>query len=95
MTTNHSHLQAVVFDWAGTIIDFGSCAPMGAFVELFRKFDIELSIDDARGPMGMAKWDHIQALGRLPHVAAQWQARHRPGLRPTPTSTGSTRSSRR
>jgi len=73
----HPHkLSAVVFDWAGTIIDFGSCAPMGAFVKLFRQFEIDLSIEDARGPMGMAKWDHIQALGRLPHVAAQWHKRH-------------------
>jgi phosphonoacetaldehyde hydrolase len=77
MTSKYAHLQAVVFDWAGTIIDFGSCAPMGAFVELFRKFDIDLSIEDARGPMGMAKWDHILALSRLPHVAAQWEARFR------------------
>ena len=77
MTANSpQRLSAVVFDWAGTIIDFGSCAPMGAFVKLFRQFQIDISIDDARGPMGMAKWDHIQALGKLPHVAAQWQARH-------------------
>ena len=69
-------LSAVVFDWAGTIIDFGSCAPMGAFVRLFEKFGIDLTIDEARGPMGMAKWDHIQALGTLPRIAAQWQAKH-------------------
>ncbi|QPF74636.1 phosphonoacetaldehyde hydrolase [Roseateles sp. DAIF2] len=74
--TNNNQLQAVVFDWAGTILDFGSCAPMGAFVRLFQQFGIELTISQARGPMGMAKWDHIQALGRLPEVAAQWQARH-------------------
>src|SRR5690348_10120707 len=77
MTAAHPRkLSAVVFDWAGTIIDFGSCAPMGAFVKLFRQFEIDISIDDARGPMGMAKWDHIQALGRLPRVAAQWQKRY-------------------
>jgi len=76
MTEHPKKLAAVVFDWAGTIIDFGSCAPMGAFVQLFRQFEIDISIDDARGPMGMAKWDHIQALGRLPHVAAQWEARY-------------------
>jgi len=69
-------VQAVVFDWAGTILDFGSCAPMGAFVKLFERFDIELSIAEARGPMGMAKWDHIKTLGMLPRVAAQWQERH-------------------
>ena len=76
MTNEHPQLTAVVFDWAGTILDFGSCAPMGAFVRLFEKFGIELSIEEARGPMGMAKWDHIHALGALPHIAAQWAAVH-------------------
>lgn len=75
MNTPHQ-LQAVVFDWAGTIIDFGSCAPMGAFVRLFERFGIDLSIAEARGPMGMAKWDHIQALSRLPRISAQWEAKH-------------------
>lgn len=73
---NHSQLQAVVFDWAGTILDFGSCAPMGAFVKLFEQFGIEITIAEARGPMGMAKWDHIKALGSQPRIAAQWEAKH-------------------
>lgn len=76
MTTTASRLGAVVFDWAGTILDFGSCAPMGAFVRLFEKFNITLTIDEARGPMGVAKWDHIKALGILPSVAAQWEKRY-------------------
>lgn len=76
-------LSAVVFDWAGTLLDFGSCAPMGAFVRLFEEFGITISIEQARGPMGMAKWDHIQALGRLPEVATQWQARYGQPLRDT------------
>ena len=76
MTTTNSRLSAVVFDWAGTILDFGSCAPMGAFVRLFEQFDVALTIDEARGPMGVAKWDHIKALGTLPGIAAQWQQRY-------------------
>ena len=76
MSKTPHQLTAVVFDWAGTILDFGSCAPMGAFVRLFEKYGITLTIDEARGPMGMAKWDHIKALGTLPGVAAQWQARY-------------------
>ncbi len=71
-----STLKAVVFDWAGTLIDFGSQAPMGAFVALFARHGVAITIDDARAPMGLPKWDHIRALGRLPHVAAQWQAAH-------------------
>lgn len=73
---NHQ-LSAVVFDWAGTIIDFGSSAPMGAFVRLFEKYQITLTVAEARGPMGMAKWDHIHALGNLPSVRSQWQARYK------------------
>ncbi len=73
MTASNAPLQAVVFDWAGTVLDFGSCAPMGAFVRLFERFGIDITIAEARGPMGMAKWDHIKAVGSLPRVAAQWQ----------------------
>ena len=76
MTPAPQKLTAVIFDWAGTILDFGSCAPMGAFVALFAKFDIVLTVAQARGPMGMAKWDHIKALGALPDIAAQWHQRH-------------------
>ena len=32
------HLKAVVFDWAGTMVDHGSLAPMGVFVEVFSEF---------------------------------------------------------
>lgn len=70
-----SELKAAIFDWAGTMIDFGSRAPMGAFVEVFGEFGITISIADARGPMGLPKLEHIKALGRLPHVAEQWRAR--------------------
>lgn len=69
-------LRGVIFDWAGTIIDFGSQAPMAAFVELFRRHGVEISIEDARGPMGLPKWLHIQTLGELPHVMAQWAQVH-------------------
>lgn len=69
-------LKAVVLDWAGTVLDHGSRAPMGAFVEVFRRFGVEITVDEARGPMGMAKWDHIRALGALPRVNAAWRAAH-------------------
>lgn len=69
-------LQAVVFDWAGTVIDFGSQAPMGAFVELFARHGVAISIAEARGPMGLPKWHHIQALGQQPRIAAAWLHAH-------------------
>ncbi len=69
-------VQAVILDWAGTVVDHGSRAPMGAFVRAFAQFGVPISIADARGPMGMAKWDHIRALGRIPAVAAAWRAKY-------------------
>ena len=66
-------IQAVVFDWAGTIVDFGSLAPMGAFVRLFARHGVSISIAQARVPMGLPKLAHIEALGAMPEVAAQWQ----------------------
>lgn len=69
-------LSAVVFDWAGTVIDFGSHAPMGAFVKLFQRHGVAITIAEARVPMGLPKWDHIQALGRLPRIAQAWADVH-------------------
>ena len=66
-------IRAVVFDWAGTIVDFGSLAPMGAFVRLFANHGITISIAQARVPMGLPKLAHIEALGAMPEIAAQWQ----------------------
>lgn len=66
--------RAVVFDWAGTMVDFGSFAPMGAFVRAFASFGVEVDIADARKPMGARKWDHIAAMLAEPHIAARWQA---------------------
>ena len=69
-------LQAVIFDWAGTILDHGSRAPMGAFVKAFAAFGVDISIADARGPMGMAKRDHIRMVGQAPAVAAAWTQKY-------------------
>jgi len=60
----------------GTVIDYGSLAPMGAFVETFGEFGVTISIDEARGPMGMAKRPHIAAIMALPRIAEAWTKRH-------------------
>ena len=67
-----SRVKAVVFDWAGTMVDFGSFAPMGVFVETFKQFGIEVSVEEARGPMGMPKRDHIAAMIRSDRIADAW-----------------------
>lgn len=67
-------IKAVILDWAGTTVDFGSRAPMGVFVKVFERFGVELTIEEARVPMGLPKRDHIRALLDMPRVAEGWRA---------------------
>ncbi|MFI8480267.1 phosphonoacetaldehyde hydrolase [Pseudomonas sp. NPDC078700] len=68
-------LHAVILDWAGTVVDFGSFAPTKIFVDAFASFDLQISLEEARGPMGMGKWDHIRTLCNQPQIAERYQKR--------------------
>lgn len=72
---HYQHLEALILDWAGTVVDFGSFAPTRVLLDVFASIGVPVTLAEARVPMGLAKWDHIQALGRLPGVAERWQAR--------------------
>ncbi|MDV2468445.1 phosphonoacetaldehyde hydrolase [Acinetobacter chinensis] len=74
MTTSNTRIQAVVFDWAGTTVDFGSRAPILAFMALFADNKVAISIEEARAPMGLEKRDHIAAVLNMPRVAEAWKA---------------------
>ena len=65
-------LQAVICDWAGTLVDFGSFAPTQIFVEAFAELGVAISLEEARGPMGMGKWDHIRTLCNQPAIAKRF-----------------------
>lgn len=69
-------IQAVMFDWAGTMVDYGCFAPLNVFMEVFRKREIDITVDEARAPMGLLKRDHIQAITRMERVAGLWQERY-------------------
>ncbi|MBK8535053.1 MAG: phosphonoacetaldehyde hydrolase [Candidatus Competibacteraceae bacterium] len=69
-------VQAVILDWAGTTVDFGSLAPAMAFVQLFAEQGIAISVAEVRGPMGTEKREHIRQLCQLPTIAACWNERY-------------------
>ena len=71
-----SAIQAVVFDWAGTMIDFGCRAPVMALRDVFAEAGIEISEAEARADMGRAKRDHVRALLAMPRIAGLWNERH-------------------
>ena len=66
-------VQAVILDWAGTTVDFGSLAPVVAFTRLFAAQGIDLGLDEARGPMGTEKREHIRCLCALPRITTAWR----------------------
>ncbi|MEZ6129258.1 MAG: phosphonoacetaldehyde hydrolase [Planctomycetaceae bacterium] len=76
MTQPFQHLKAVVFDWAGTTIDHGCMAPAIVFQEIFRRRGVDISPDQAREPMGMAKRAHIARIAAMPSVAEAWKMTH-------------------
>ncbi|MGF6691840.1 phosphonoacetaldehyde hydrolase [Metapseudomonas resinovorans] len=69
-----TQLKAAILDWAGTVVDFGSFAPTQIFVEAFAEFGVAVSLEEARGPMGMGKWDHIRTLCDIPAIGERYRA---------------------
>jgi phosphonoacetaldehyde hydrolase len=67
-------IKLVVFDWAGTTIDYGCRAPAGAFVAAFATVGVSVTLPEARAPMGLHKKDHIRAMLRTGSVSAKWRA---------------------
>lgn len=69
-------ITAAIFDWAGTVLDFGCIAPVAAFQEAFANALVPISEAEARRPMGAAKRVHIELILADIAVADRWKARH-------------------
>ena len=74
-------LKAVILDWAGTTMDFGCCAPAVVFMDIYKRFGVEISIEQAREPMGAHKRVHIGQIAQMDDVRKRWQEVH--GAAPT------------
>ena len=74
-------LKAVILDWAGTTMDYGCFAPAVVFVEVYKRNNVPISIEQARVPMGAHKKVHIRELSLAEDIAASWQEVH--GRRPS------------
>ena len=67
-------IRAVIFDWAGTTVDFGSFAPTAALVEASRRAGVPITEAEARGPMGRNERDHLRDLLNDPGIRTRWTA---------------------
>lgn len=69
-------LRCVVFDWAGTLLDFGCLAPAAAFCRVFEQAGVPISVAEARMPMGAHKREHIRLICESPEVRKRWTQAH-------------------
>lgn len=74
--TYRGPIEAVLLDWAGTTMDFGCMAPAVVFVEVFKRKQVPITIEEARAPMGAHKRVHIQKITELEAVRRRWQETH-------------------
>ncbi len=74
-------IKAVILDWAGTAVDYGSFAPVEAFLTAFAAYGMTPTLDETRAPMGLQKRAHIAQMLAGARLAAQWQEKY--GRAPT------------
>jgi phosphonoacetaldehyde hydrolase len=76
LTIQADRLKALVLDWAGTTVDFGSLAPARTMERLFTTRGIQLSDEEARQHMGLPKKEHIRGILSIPRVIDAWRKAH-------------------
>jgi len=69
-------VKGVVLDWSGTIADAYVLAPAVVFVEAFKNQGVDVSMLEARGPMGLRKDLHIKAMSQDPVISERWKKIH-------------------
>ncbi len=69
-------IEAIIFDWAGTTVDYGCFAPVKAFTEIFVERGIQPTIDEVRKPMGMLKREHIRTMLEMPRISELWNKKY-------------------
>jgi len=66
------NLKAVILDWAGTAVDYGSLAPVAALQRIFEENGVAISAAEARQDMGLLKKDHIRRILSGQRLREEW-----------------------
>jgi phosphonoacetaldehyde hydrolase len=69
-------LRAVILDWAGTVVDYGSRAPVAALQSVFSAC-VPVTVAEARESMGIAKKAHIRSILEIARVRGAWASKYR------------------
>ena len=72
-----NNIKCVIFDWAGTTVDFGCFAPVNVFIQIFKNAGIDVTNEEARLPMGMLKIDHIREMLKMERIRNEWKFKYK------------------
>lgn len=73
---SYRHIEAVILDWAGTAVDFGSLAPVAALQRVFAANGVPVTAEEVRAHMGVLKKDQIRNICAGERVAKAWTGEH-------------------
>ena len=74
ITRNYSGpIRACILDWSGTVSDKYVIAPAKTFIKAFSLKGIEVSMEQARKPMGIRKDLHIAEMAKEFDIIKQWE----------------------
>jgi len=69
-------IKTIILDWAGTTVDFGSFAPVEAFMSAFAQYGLTPTADETRAPMGLAKRTHVKMMLEGERLSQEWIAKY-------------------
>ena len=69
-------VKGLILDWSGTTADAYVLAPAVVFVQVFQKHGVDVTMSEARGPMGLRKDLHIKAMTEIPEIRERWHDIH-------------------
>lgn len=68
-------IECVIFDWAGTAVDYGCFAPVAAFVESFQELGLSVTPADTRAYMGLTKVEEVRALFNIGRIQEEFRSK--------------------
>ena len=69
-------VKGIIFDWAGTTVDYGCFAPVITFMEIFSEYKIQLTLEEVMAPMGIHKKEHMKILLELDRIKKLWASKY-------------------
>lgn len=65
-------VRAVILDWGGTAVDFGSFGNVEPVIEGFKENWVQVTAEEVRRDIGLSTWDHVGAIFRHESVVEKW-----------------------